>query len=134
MIRWIVLVAGLLGASGVIVGSFAAHGLQEYLAKQSVAQVDIAKRVAQCEVGVRYQLWHAIALLVLGLAREGLAPKRRMAGAACLIIGVVLFSGGLYSMSILGIVGHWAIVPSGGAALILGWLLVTSIALTNRQS
>ncbi len=54
MIRWIVFVAGILGAIGVAVGAHAAHGLEKMLTEQSLEQADILKRLDQCEIAVRY--------------------------------------------------------------------------------
>ena len=140
MVRWIVLIAGMLGGAGVAMGAFAAHGMEEFLAKQSLAPDEIAKRISQCDVGVRYHLWHALAILTLGMTAypntsgKTTCHRRRVAATICLVLGIAMFSGGLYSMSILGVMGHWAIVPSGGATLILGWLWIASMALSNGQN
>lgn len=133
MVRWIVVLAAILGAAGVFVGSFAAHGLGQFLASQSLAPDAIAKKISQCEVGVRYHLWHAITILVLGAISHQYTSRLRNAAAIAMVLGVLLFSGGLYSMSILGITGHWSIVPSGGAMLILSWLLIAGFGLTTRR-
>ena len=128
MSRWIVLVAGLLGVVGVAIGAFAAHGLEKHLATQGIDAADIAKRIEQCDVAVRYHMLHTLALLALGLSSAA-RDLRRTALASCLILlGIALFSGGLYSMVFLGVMGHWAIVPSGGMCLILGWCCVASLA------
>ncbi len=141
MVRWIVLLAGILGAAAVAIGAFAAHGMEEFLAKQSLAPEEIAKRLSQCEVGVRYHLWHTLAILTLGMTaypsssgQKSQNHRRRAAATICLVLGITLFSGGLYSMSIFGVMGHWAIVPSGGATLILGWLVIASMALINDRN
>ncbi len=139
MVRWIVFLAGILGAIAVVIGSFAAHGLEKSLAKQALSPIEINKRVAQCEVGVRYHLWHTLAILALGCISKthtgtGVFPGiRRTLAVVCMLVGIVLFSGGLYSMSILGITGHWAIVPSGGGMLILGWLGIASMAIGSYR-
>lgn len=126
--RWIVLLAGLLGAVGVAIGAHAAHGLEAMLLEQGVAPEQVAKRLSQCDVAVRYHLTHCLALLTLGLLADGLGGKRRVSAASFFLLGIVLFSGGLYSMVYLGQMGHWAIVPLGGLCFILGWLITASLA------
>ncbi|MCA9181705.1 MAG: DUF423 domain-containing protein [Planctomycetales bacterium] len=126
--RWIVLLAGLLGAVGVAIGAHAAHGLEAMLLQQGVVGEQVAKRLSQCEVASRYHMLHCLALLSLGLVAEGLGTKRRTAAASFFLLGIILFSGGLYSMVYLGQMGHWAIVPSGGLCFILGWLFTASLA------
>ena len=121
MSRSIVL-AGLLGVVGVIIGAYAAHGLEGFLLKQELETDAIAKRLSQCDVAVRYHMLHTLAILALGLS----GVKNKSASIAVLfwLLGIGLFSGGLYSMVFLGKMGHWAIVPSGGLCFIIGWTAV----------
>lgn len=126
--RWIVLLAGLLGAVGVAIGAHAAHGLEAMLLEQGVVPEQVAKRLSQCDVAVRYHMTHCLALLTLGLIADRLGTKRRNVAASFFLLGIVLFSGGLYSMVYLGQMGHWAIVPLGGLCFILGWLTTASLA------
>ncbi|MCC7335311.1 MAG: DUF423 domain-containing protein [Pirellulaceae bacterium] len=126
--RWIVLIAGLLGAVGVAIGAHAAHGLEAMLLQQGVVGEQVAQRLSQCDVASRYHMLHCLALLSLGLLADGLGTKRRACAASFFLLGIMLFSGGLYSMVYLGQMGHWAIVPSGGLCFILGWLFTASLA------
>lgn len=128
--NWQLMLAGLLGFLGVLIGAFGAHGLEEFLAKQGVEELDIAKRIDQCDVAVRYHMLHTLALLILAL----LSPNSRSRNFAAVgfIAGIALFSGGLYSMVFLGIMGHWAIVPTGGLFFMLGWIGVFSMAFKHR--
>lgn len=126
--RWIVLIAGLLGAVGVAIGAHSAHGLEAMLLQQGVVAEQVAKRLSQCDVATRYHMLHTLALLSLGLVAEGLGTKRRACAASFFVLGIVLFSGGLYSMVYLGQMGHWAIVPLGGLCFMLGWLFTASLA------
>lgn len=130
--RWIVLIAGLLGTVGVAIGAHAAHGLETMLLEQGVVAEQVVKRLSQCEVAVRYHMLHSLALLSLGLMADGLGAKRRVCAASFFLLGIVLFSGGLYSMVYLGQMGHWAIVPLGGLCFILGWLFTASLAWMPR--
>lgn len=131
MIRWIVFLAGILGAVGVGIGAHAAHGLEEMLIKQGIAEVDILKRLNQCDVAVRYHMVHVVALLALGLSTSRRAVGAKNFAALFMLLGIALFSGGLYSMVYFGQMGHWAIVPSGGLCLIIGWLSVANVAFSK---
>jgi uncharacterized membrane protein YgdD (TMEM256/DUF423 family) len=130
VIRWIVLLAGILGAVGVAIGANAAHGLEKSLAKQGIAEADIAKRLDQCDVAVRYHLTHVLALLAIGLnGRSGTGSKQ--IAALFFLLGIGLFCGGLYSMVYLGVMGHWAIVPAGGVSFMLGWIALATSAFST---
>ncbi len=76
----LLLIAGILGASGVLLGAFGAHGLEGALTR-GMAEIDpvwLAKRLDQFDVGVRYHLLHAVALLVLALSGDAVTPRLRM--------------------------------------------------------
>lgn len=128
LFRWILFVAGILGAIGVAVGAHAAHGLELSLLEQGVAPEEVVKRLDQCDVAVRYHMTHVLALFVLGGFVGESAPRRKMIAACFLLLGIAFFSGGLYSMVYVGKMGHWAIVPAGGLCFILGWLTIATLA------
>ena len=105
--------AAALGAAAVLLGAFAAHGLKERLS---------AEALAWFETGVRYQMYHALALLLCGvLARTGSAPR---ASAVCFVLGTALFSGSLYVLALTDARWLGMVTPLGGAAFVLGWLLL----------
>lgn len=133
MIRWLVIVAGLLGALGVMIGAYAAHGLESSLSDQGLSTEEIAKRLEQCDVAVRYHMLHVLVILGLGLSTVG-CPKRRGVAAGFLLAGITLFSGGLYSMVFLGVMGHWAIVPCGGLCFMIAWGLIAFLGLATNSS
>lgn len=97
----------------VALGAFGAHGLKERLTPEMLAIF---------EVGVRYQFYHGLALLALTLppARLWESP---WTGRACWawIVGIAVFSGSLYLLSVTGMRWLGAITPIGGVAFILGW-------------
>jgi len=128
MIRWIVILAGILGAIGVAIGAHAAHGLEKSLIGQGLAEADILKRLDQCDVAVRYHLIHTVALLALGLSTSRRAVTLKSTAAVFILLGNALFCGGLYSMVYAGQMGHWAIVPMGGLCFIIGWLFISATA------
>ena len=130
--RWLVLVVGILGAAGVTVGAFAAHGLEDLLVKQGLEPDEVTKRAGQCEVAVRYHMMHVLALLALACDGSNIPANRKLFASMFFVGGIALFGGGLYSMVFLGVMGHWAIVPAGGFCFIVGWLALASAAFTRQ--
>ena len=118
------LVAGsLLAALGVGLGAYGAHGLSSTLEALG-RQENLAQRLAWFETAVRYQMFHALGLLIMGVWQK-VTPNRWLPRAGvCLLVGVFLFCGCLQVMTFAG--PPWrklgAIVPLGGLSLILSWL------------
>lgn len=128
--RWIA-VGAVLGALGVAIGAFGAHGLPDVLTNLGFVGDDAARRIANHETAVRYQMWHATAIVLVGLALANrTCPWWNTAGWAFLI-GVLIFSGLLYALVLTGPNWRWlgAVVPFGGLALIAGWALLAIGAL-----
>jgi len=102
---------------GVALGAFGAHALRGRL-DPALSQT--------FETGVRYQMFHALALIALGLlrARAPLEARRTLDVAAILFLaGVVLFAGSLYLLAATG-TREWGIItPFGGLAFLVGWIL-----------
>ncbi len=109
--------AGILGALGVGLGAFGAHGLAKLLAANG--------HVATWETAARYHLIHAVALLSIGIWQQ-LQPKMLLLGRAaqCFTVGIALFSGSLYALSLTSARWLGPITPFGGLLLIIGWLLL----------
>lgn len=106
---WLVL-AALVGASGVAIGAGGAHMLRSWI---------VPEYLQVFETGVRYQLIHAVALLALALHAE----RARIALPALLFtLGVLLFSGSLYALALGAPTRVGIITPFGGVALLFGWL------------
>lgn len=129
MIRWITFLSGLIGAAGVAVGAYAAHGLEADLTASGLPTELVDRRLKSCEVAVRYHLIHAVAMLALAAAPPAFANKRRGVGSLFFSLGIAMFSGVLYAQSIAGLKSLNLVVPAGGLCFILGWLVVASIAL-----
>jgi len=103
----------LLGATGVAAGAFGAHALRDALEPRLL---DVF------ETGARYQLFHAVALLVIG-ALMAQRPSHAMTWAARLMTaGTLVFAGSLYALALTGIRALGAITPIGGVLLIAGWM------------
>ncbi len=110
----------LLAAVGVGLGAFGAHGLDNYLQHTLGVEGELlARRLAQFDTGVRYQLWHALGIILASLALAG----RSTLAAALFLAGIVLFSGMLYVLVLTGKTWLGAIVPLGGVAFIAGWVV-----------
>jgi len=106
---------------GVVIGAFAAHGLKPLLS---------LKEISNFEIGVKYQFYHAFALIVLGLLGAHFPRQERLFKLAgfCFFIGIFLFSGSLYLLSTQSIFNITIpllgpITPLGGLLLIFGWIL-----------
>jgi uncharacterized membrane protein YgdD (TMEM256/DUF423 family) len=114
---WIVF-AALAGCGAVAMGAYEAHGMSDPAALRIV------------DSGVRMQGWHALALLgtALWTPRGG---RLAHAAAAIFLIGMLLFCGAVYSLGLAG-VSLGRIAPTGGMALMLGWLLLGASALRAR--
>ncbi|MAJ69330.1 MAG: DUF423 domain-containing protein [Pseudomonadota bacterium] len=117
--RMYLLIGALLALLGVMLGAFGAHGLKNILD---------ASALATFEVGVRYQMYHALAILLVGgLAAQASLVWRKRA-ALLFIIGSVLFSGSIYLLVLTGQKWLGPVTPLGGLCLMLGWVaLVISV-------
>lgn len=122
--RWIA-IGALLGALGVALGAYGAHGLSDLLEKRlGYSGEDLHRRIVIFETAVRYQMYHGIALCLVGLALD-----RRDCGcwrfaAWAFLVGVVIFCGLLKVLTFVDVRWNWlgAIVPFGGASMIAGWV------------
>lgn len=118
----LVALGALAGLTGVAAGAFGSHALASRLP---------AERVATFETAVRYQLWHAVAVVAVGLAGPRWKTGLIVAAAGFLLAGIVLFSGSLYVLAATG-VRRWGVVtPFGGLAFLVGWALLLLAALTS---
>ncbi len=117
MDRLFFVLAALSAVLAVALGAFGAHALRDRLS---------ADMLQTFETGVRYQMYHALALFVVSfaLARFSSAGWLNVAGWG-FVIGTVLFSGSLYLLAGTGVRWLGAITPFGGVAFILGWLCLT---------
>lgn len=115
--RYCLLFGALLGMLAVLLGAFGAHGLEK--------MVD-AKMLQRFNTGVEYQFYHALSLLFVGLFMRHHASRWLGYAAYAFLMGVLLFSGGLYSYVLTANPSFAMITPIGGITLIIGWLLLLS--------
>ncbi len=114
------LIASFLGALSVILGAFAAHQL-----KKMYGPVELQV----FETAVKYQMYHALALLAVGILYKDFTVKQLRWAGNFFITGIILFSGSLYVLChliFMGIPAKWvgALTPFGGLCFIAGWLLL----------
>lgn len=114
MTRLFLTIAPILAGLAVAAGAFASHALKVHLDP---------KALEIWETGAKYQMYQAIALLLVGLlSLNGSLPQNWLNSAGiAFIIGILLFSGSLYALSLSGIKILGAITPLGGVAFLIGW-------------
>jgi uncharacterized membrane protein YgdD (TMEM256/DUF423 family) len=112
--------AAILGALAVGLGAFGAHGLKERLSPEMLTIY---------EVGVRYHMYHALALLAVALAPQGLWSSAATTTACwAWLVGILIFSGSLYALALTQVRWLGAITPIGGVAFIVGWIALAVAA------
>ena len=103
-----------------LIGALAAHGLRTRLSPEMLAVF---------ETGVRYQMYHALALLLTAAAMGRIGDARLLAIAGWFFVaGIVLFSGSLYALTLSGVSMLGAITPIGGLAFLIGWACLALFA------
>ena len=112
MFRVLLLLAALFGFTGVGLGAFAAHGLKGQLS---------AEYLAVFQTGVHYQMLHVLALLGLAALWQRLGGRLLTAAGVCFCVGILLFSGSLYALTLSGISALGMITPVGGLTFLAGW-------------
>ena len=120
--RMLLMLGAGMGALGVTLGAFGAHALEGYLAVQTPDSSTTARMMATWEVAVRYQMYHAVALLVVGVWASFQPSRALVIAGLAFVLGVMIFSGCLYALVLTGVKVLGAIVPIGGVLLIIGWL------------
>ena len=115
-----------LGASsafiGVAAGAFGAHGLKTRITPDMLAVF---------EVGVRYQMYHAFALIVCAWAATRWPGALVNTSGWLFVAGTIVFSGSLYALSLSGVRWLGAITPLGGLAFLAGWICLAAAALRS---
>lgn len=106
---------------GVGFGAFGAHGLRARLSPEMLAVF---------ETGVRYQMYHSFAILVVALAAARLDGRLLHAAGWAFTTGIVLFSGSLYALALTGVTILGAVTPLGGLGFLIGWGLLIATAVT----
>lgn len=105
------------GFTAVALGAFGAHALKRRLTTE---------RLATFEVGVRYQIYHALAIFAASWIASATGSSLAFVSGWLFLGGSVLFSGSLYGLAATGAKGLGAITPIGGVVLLMGWLCLAA--------
>lgn len=122
--------AGFFGTVAVVLGALAAHALPDYLNEAQIHSFEVA---------VDFQLYHALALLAIGLAGDRFQGTLPVWTARLFVIGTMLFSWSIFFLSTRPITGlegiGWMgpVTPIGGLLLIVGWALILIFALRSKR-
>ena len=121
MAKIFLILGSLLGGLGVALGAFGAHGLKKIVSAESVATF---------QTGVQYQMYHAFALLIVGLLAERMTNSFFHYSGFLFLVGIVFFSGSLFLAVSLEAMHKMVplfvrlITPVGGLFFIAGWILL----------
>ncbi|MDH1259896.1 MULTISPECIES: DUF423 domain-containing protein [Pseudomonas] len=113
MLRGFLMLAAFFGFTGVALGAFAAHGLKNRLTPEYLTIF---------HTGVTYQLVHALALFGVALLATQIQGRLITWAGLSFTVGIVLFSGSLYLLTMTGISKLGIITPFGGLAFLIGWV------------
>lgn len=114
--KWLIFLGFFSGFVSVAAGSFGAHALKSKLELEMLGIF---------EVGVRYQMYHALAIVLVALIGAWISSTLMCVSGWLFFFGSVIFSGSLYALSLSGIRALGAITPIGGMILLVGWLLAS---------
>jgi uncharacterized membrane protein YgdD (TMEM256/DUF423 family) len=106
------LLGALFAFLGVAFGAFGAHGLRNRLSPEMLVVFETA---------VRYQMYHALAILLVGLMMGPMGGWAIQTAGWAFVLGIVIFSGSLYLLALTGTTAFGAITPIGGLAFLVGW-------------
>ena len=109
------LIAGIFFAAAAVgIGAFGAHGLRDTLAATG--------RAENFETGVKYQMYHALALIAVALWAQRANPAASITCiGVCFAAGIVIFSGSLYILSVTNVTKWGMVTPIGGVLFLVGW-------------
>ena len=124
MERTVFALGSALAALGVALGAFGAHTLKTRIAPEMLAVF---------ETGVRYQLFHALALIVTGLVVRRRRGRAAPGAGWLFVIGTVLFSGSLYTLVLTGERSWGAVTPIGGVLWLAAWALLAFAGMRTRE-
>ena len=115
MLRTFLMLAAFFGFTGVALGAFAAHGLKNRLS---------AEYLAIFHTGVLYQLIHALALFGVAILAIQIQGRLVTYAGISFALGILLFSGSLYLLTLTGVSKLGIITPIGGVFFLIGWFIL----------
>jgi len=133
---WIIYGA-VLGGLSVVTGAFAAHGLDAFFMEKYAGQShtvmgeeipSAAKYLGDFKTAAQYQMYHALALIGVGLLMQSNTSRLLNVTGWSFLLGILLFSGSLYVLTLTGIRILGAITPIGGVLFLVGWAMLAVAA------
>jgi uncharacterized membrane protein YgdD (TMEM256/DUF423 family) len=127
----IIALGAVFAALATIIGAFGAHYLKTVLTSEQLVSF---------ETGVRYQFYHAFAILICGTLTNAIIAKKLGRVAILFAIGIILFSGSIYALvllknqDIVGLKGLGILTPIGGMFFIAGWLMLAKTMLIDTSN
>ncbi len=121
-VNWLV-VGATLAATAVLLGAFGAHALKASLSSYHLNVF---------ETGVRYHMYHALALIAVGLGHHQLSQKWATVAGWSFLLGILVFSGSLYMLAVTDMRWLGAITPIGGICLVIAWISLAWAAIVAR--
>ena len=113
--RTILLAGAIFMALAVLLGAFGAHALKKVLSPDMLAIY---------KTGVEYQFYHALGLLLIGVIGFHIRSRYLQWAGLFISIGIIIFSGSLYVLTLSGIKALGAITPIGGLSFVAGWIFL----------
>ena len=120
MDRTFLLLGSVAAFLAVTLGAFGAHALRGRLSPEMLAVF---------ETGVRYHMYHALALILVALVMGRMSGWLIQTAGWCFVAGIVLFSGSLYALALSGVTILGAVTPIGGLAFLVGWACLAFAAI-----
>ena len=139
--RWI-LIGAISGGLSVGLGAFAAHGLDKVFVEKYAGQTRVVagetmplskKFLNDFKTGAEYQMYHSLALLVVGLLAERRSSRALCVAGGAFTLGIVLFSGSLYVLTLTGVTKWGMVTPLGGGAFLVGWAALAVSAFGGQR-
>ncbi|RJX83100.1 DUF423 domain-containing protein [Pseudomonas sp. LS-2] len=115
MLRTFLMLAAFFGFTGVALGAFAAHGLKNRLTPEYLAIF---------HTGVLYQLIHALAIFGVAILATQIQGRLVSYAGIAFTLGILLFSGSLYLLTLTGVSKLGIITPIGGLCFLIGWFIL----------
>jgi uncharacterized membrane protein YgdD (TMEM256/DUF423 family) len=121
--QWLLFLAALSGFIAVSIGAFAAHALKQRISPEMLAIF---------EVGVRYHMYHALAIgLAVWISTVSASSLPIVAGWT-FFAGIVIFSGSLYTLALTSVKAWGAVTPIGGLLMLIGWACLAIAAFSPK--
>ncbi|MEM1282554.1 MAG: DUF423 domain-containing protein [Chlamydiota bacterium] len=111
--KWLLCLGALSACIAVMIGSFGSHYFKEKLDEYALHVF---------EIGVKYQFYHSLGLLIIAITSIFLTGALVKLSAWLMMIGIIIFSGSLYTLAITGVKSWGAVTPIGGIFFIISWL------------